>query len=51
VHSHTGIRSKWRRFNRKFGSKMFIGVIVLVILALVGLVLYGLNNPSWHAHE
>jgi hypothetical protein len=47
MHSHSGFRRKWRRFNRKFGSAFFFGFIVLVILALVALVMYLLTSPNW----
>jgi hypothetical protein len=44
VHSHTGIRSKWRRFNHKYGSNIGIGLIVLLLLALVVLMMWGMNR-------
>jgi cytochrome oxidase assembly protein ShyY1 len=45
VLAYTGIGRKWRRFNRKFGSKIFIGLIVAVVIALVGLMMWALNRP------
>jgi hypothetical protein len=49
MHSHSGIGNKWRRFNRKFGSGIFFGFIVLVIAALVGFLMFMLSSPTWRA--
>jgi hypothetical protein len=49
MHSHSGIGSKWRRFNRKFGSGIFLGFIVLVIVAIVGFLFFALGSPNWRA--
>jgi len=50
VRALTGIGRKWRRFNHKFGSRIFIGLIVVVIIALVGLMMWALNYTGRLAH-
>ena len=49
MHSNSGIGSKWRRFNRKFGSAIFISFLVLVIVAIVVILFFMLSSPSWRA--
>ena len=45
--SHTGIRSKLRRFNRKYGVWVFVGLMIVAVVALVGFVTYALTSPNW----
>ena len=46
MHSQSGWGRKWRRFNRKFGAVIFYGLLVLVVLALVGGIMYALTSAS-----
>jgi hypothetical protein len=47
MQSHSGIGRKWRRFKRDFGVAIFVGLVVLVAVAVVGLLTYMLTSPSW----
>lgn len=38
---------RWRRFNRKYGGVVFLGFVVLCILALVAGLMYLLTNPDF----
>jgi len=49
MRSHSGISSKWRRFNRKFGVYIFVGFLVLVAVAVVALVMFALTSPNWRS--
>ena len=46
-HAHRG--SKWRRFTRKYGVLIFVGLCLVAILALVGFLMYVLTSINWRA--
>jgi hypothetical protein len=46
MQSHSGIGRKWRRLNRKFGSIAAIGILVLLIIAVVGIIMYALTSMN-----
>ena len=49
MQAHSGWGRKWRRFNRKYGVLVFVGVLIVVIVALVGLLMYVLTSMSCRA--
>ena len=49
MQAHTRPGRRWRRFNRKYGSVMFFGFVVLFILAFVAGLMYVLTDPSFRA--
>jgi hypothetical protein len=49
MQSHSGISRKWRRLNRRFGSIAALGILVLLIIAIVGLVMYALTSMNMRA--
>ncbi len=47
MHSHSGIRRKWRRFTRKFGSAGLVGFLVVLTLVFVGFMMYLLTSMDY----
>jgi hypothetical protein len=45
AHSRRG--RKWQRFNRKYGVVVFVGLVVVVVVAIVGVVMYMLTSMNW----
>ena len=45
AHSRRG--RKWRRLSHKYGIRVFVGVIVALVVALVGAVMYVLTSMNW----
>ena len=39
-----------RRFNRKYGVWVFVGLMILAVVALVGFVTYALTSMNWRSH-
>jgi uncharacterized protein involved in cysteine biosynthesis len=39
-------RSKWRKFKHEHGLKIFIGLLLVVVVALVVLLMWFLSNPN-----
>jgi hypothetical protein len=46
MHSHSA-KSKWRRFNRKYGMSLFVGFLVVLIIAIVAFLMYALSSTKW----
>ena len=40
---------KWRRFNRKYGTLIFVSCVVGGIVLLVGLLMWMLSSPEFRA--
>lgn len=49
MQAHTRPGRRWRRFNRKYGSVISFGFVVLFILAFVAGLMYLLTDPSFRA--
>jgi hypothetical protein len=42
-----GLGNRWRRFNRKHGTALFIVGLVGLVVILVGFLMYMLTSPNW----
>src|SRR5260370_42547419 len=49
MHSHSGPRRRWRRFNRKYGVLWLVACLLGAVIALVVLLMYMLTNPLYRA--
>ena len=47
MQAHSGRGRKWRRFNRKYGVSVAIGLAIVAVLALVGGLMYLLTSMNW----
>jgi hypothetical protein len=47
MHGHSGRGHKWRRFRRKYATRVFVGLfLVVAMVASVGLLMYMLTSMS-----
>jgi hypothetical protein len=49
MHPPPGSSHKLRRFNRKYGTKLFLAFVVLVVIGLVVLLMWMLANPDFRS--
>ncbi len=47
MQSHSGRRNKWRRFNRKHGVHVIVGLAIGAVLLLVGGLMYLLTSMQF----
>jgi hypothetical protein len=43
--------SKWRKFTRKYGTGIFFGLLIIVILGVVALLMYVMSNPEFRTRN
>jgi hypothetical protein len=47
MQAHSGRGRKWRRFTRKYGASIFLGLAIIGALALVGGLMYLLTSMKF----